>query len=126
MNILLDTSFLSALHNEDDVYHGEATKQFLEARGTQTIIPAIVMAEYLMGNVDGKHMMTVCKDLCGAFLPLTERELQEITRLPEKMQKGLKANDCLILVYSSLHRADLYTFDQKLKKTYNELQANFS
>ncbi|HLD08182.1 MAG TPA: PIN domain-containing protein [Candidatus Peribacterales bacterium] len=126
MNILLDTSFLSALHNDNDVYHEEATEQFFAAQGTQTIIPTIVMAECLMGDIDGKHMMTVCKELCGSFLPLTERELQEVARLPAKTRKGLKANDCLILVYTRLYHADLYTFDQKLKKVYDDLQASFS
>ncbi len=82
------------------------------------MIPDIVMAEFLMGDVEGEKMIAVCKKLCGSFLPITEKELNVVAKMPTAIRKKLKANDCLILAFAQRYKAELFTFDQTLKKTY--------
>ena len=120
-NVLFDTSFLCALHDENDPHCAAATEMF-SSSGSHIIIPAIVMAEFLMGDVAGDRMIETCRQLCGSFLQTTERELVLIASFPYPLRNKLKSNDCLILAHAIQHKAELYTFDNKLLKAYGELQ----
>lgn len=120
-NILFDTSFLCALHDDNDPHCTEATEMF-SASGAHIIIPAIVMAEFLMGDVACDRMIETCRKLCGSFLQTTERELIHIASFPYPLRKKLKSNDCLILAHARQHKAELYTFDDTLLNAYGELR----
>lgn len=126
MNIVLDTNVLCALFDENDVHHEAAGHLFHEISGCRIFLPCIVAAELLAGDVPGKKLLELCKNLTDAFLASTERELTVISGFPAALRKKLKANDCLVLAHAIHHHADLFTFDEKLKKAYSKLQASFS
>ena len=121
MNTLFDTSFLCALHNESDPHFAEATKMFSLFSGSHILIPTIVMAEFLIGDVAGDRMIATCRKLCGSFLSVTEKELSIISSFPYPLRKKLKSNDSLVLAHAIANKAELFTFDHKLLKAYKGL-----
>lgn len=121
MNVILDTSFVSALWNENDPHHAEAERLFFEPENSSALLPMIVVAELLSGGKDGQKIVLVCKGLCSAFLPETEKEIGKISEFPFDVRNKLKANDCLILAHAIIHSADLLTFDKNLKDAHLKL-----
>ena len=121
MNVVIDTNVLCALLNEDDVHHEEAKEILLESEEDHLFIPAISIAEALMGPDVTERSLDTCKGFGDTIVYETERELTIIADYPYKLRKQLKAIDCLILAFAATHNAQLWTFDQRLQKTYQQL-----
>jgi predicted nucleic acid-binding protein len=122
MTVLLDTSILCALFDEQDAHHEEAVRLLHTVQGAHVLIPCIVIAELLAGEVPGERILRQCTNFASAILPDTEQEIALLATFSTTAQKGLKANDCLILAHSLKQKAELLTFDQKLLKAYKQLQ----
>lgn len=78
-------------------------------------IPFIVAAELSVSPYSDKYLFAA-KEISTRFIPNNEDDLEFITNLPDKLKKGLKANDCLIISLCKRTGGELLTFDKKLKK----------
>lgn len=114
---LLDTNVLVALVDTKDAHHKNATK-IIEQIDSTVILPIIVVAEFLSGQLDATKSLLSLQKKWGNFIYTTEEELVIMAEFPQKIRKKLKANDCLILAHCLVHDANLITFDDYLNQAY--------
>jgi predicted nucleic acid-binding protein len=120
--VFLDTNFLRGLFDQQDIQHGEANRLYEETDGEEVYIPAIIVAELLIGEKDGMKALKLCEEINRAFIPLTTKELHTIANFPMSLRKKLKAIDSALLALALTHRAALFTFDRKLKRAFEEIR----
>ncbi len=124
---LVDTSFLSALFNKDDVNHLNAKKIAQEVKDEYFIIPTVVIAELSGFNKDSDlrdllidNSMTLASEISSFG---AENIIPYLT-FRRYYQDRLKTMDSIIL-FSAIDRgATLLTFDKELKKKYKMVCEN--
>jgi predicted nucleic acid-binding protein len=117
---ILDTNVLVALVDPQDAHNSDAS-EIVEQLNQDVLLPVIVLAEFLSGQVDATATFQKLQKKWRDITYSTEEELGIMTEFPQKTRKKLKANDCLILAQCITQDANLITFDANLKKAYEEL-----
>jgi predicted nucleic acid-binding protein len=113
---ILDTSFLQALLNSEDVHSTEALEIIADLpEEAQIAIPYIVVAELLIGK-ESEGVIDSCKEISKRFVRNRSEDLDYISTMKYSIRKKLKANDCLILSVSKRLSAKLLTFDKLLNQ----------
>ena len=129
MVVFLDTGFILAIRNSDDIHHIKATeimRQCLSGRFGRIIVTNFVFDETVTLTLVRTHDLNLVKDIGNyifdspriILLHLSETEFLATWELFLKyFEKGLSFTDCSILVMAKLFESNVYiaTFDSHFK-----------
>lgn len=118
---ILDTNFICSLFNQTDQNHDKAKDIFFEIdEDEKLLIPFIVAAELAISN-DARKLLSASKKITPRFLASNEDDLNYVAKLPDRLRRKLKANDCLIIALCKRKKAELLTFDKSLSSALHSL-----
>lgn len=131
-NIVLDTSFISGLLNENDDHHTAAAKQYSEMKDLKNIkliVSAVTILElsrikWALPFEITKILEFLQKNLAHEVVYLDQDQLDYIEQLVG-MDTNLKPNDFCIAITGLRKAAELLTFDTKLKAEYTKLKKKY-
>ena len=122
---VLDTSFILALLNPDDILHEQTVAQIfaIKANEIRFEIPLICLIESIIKQPEPQSIIAYLKELIDQrdFEVTVKDDAEFIANLPLKTRNTLKANDCIVLAISNRLGAKLFSLDKKLLKAYNSL-----
>lgn len=122
---ILDTSFILALLNPEDVLHNKAKDTLfnIDDDALTLEIPMICVIETLIKNPYPKEFIALLNELIDQrdFEITTTADLEFISNLPLKIRSTLKANDCSVIAISKRLKAPLLTLDKRLLQVVNFL-----
>lgn len=114
---LLDTNFLIALDNSKSEYHKKAVNLFQSIDNSLIFIPAIVVAEFLVGFEKVNVGLRICNEISSTdFLQVENQDLEFLNKISLKTRKKLKANDSLVIALAKRYNAKLYSFDNIIQQ----------
>lgn len=121
---LLDTSFLCALFNMDDVNHFQAEKISKNIINSLIEIPFIVFTELLsfsknkvIRDINVKRSLEMANEI--PFL--TKNNIHDYMKFAENLRYSFTAIDSIILFLAKENDSELITLDKKLLKQYKNL-----
>ena len=124
---VLDTSFISALIDIDDLHFEEAMRSFsLIDESSVLVVPAIVLAELVMSKnrkpiLKYSDIFYILGELSvDIFYPI-EHHFQAFHDFIEEHEIKGKSSDILVLFEAFRRRCRLITFDQQLKNQHQQL-----
>ncbi len=121
---VLDTNFIYSLIEKDDPNCLKACKIFRKIyKKGELVVPYIVAAELMIGK-DVKEMFEALRSMKIEIMLNNLNDLKFLKNIKVIRRKSLKANDCLVIALSDRLNASLITFDEKLKKTAENLGIN--
>lgn len=110
----IDTSFLVALLDANDVHAEAAVTKFQELeKDVEIFIPFIVLAEIVVGDRQGDALEKI-REIPSKIEYSQNEDLIFMYRFNLKTRRMLKANDCLVIATCKRLNAELLTFDQNL------------
>ena len=122
---ILDTSFILALLNPEDILHNKAKDTLFDIdEDLLTLeIPLICVIETLIKNPHPKEFIALLNELIDQrdFEITTTADLEFISNLPLNTRSTLKANDCSVIAISKRLKAPLLTLDKRLLQVVNFL-----
>lgn len=131
-NIVLDTSFISALLRHDDAHHSLASKEYSEISNNpliKIVVSAVTLLELSRINwVDSydriKILTAVSEKIVHEIVYLDQDQLDYLENLVS-LETNLKPNDFCIAITGLRKHAELLTFDSKLKTEFNRLKKKY-
>ena len=119
---VLDTSFILALLNPNDIQHrvAKATLFDLKPDVVEFIIPVVCVVESLIKNPSPTRYIDILRELINKrdFEVNLEKDIEIISGFPLKLRSSLKANDCMVIAISLRLNARLLTLDKRLEKAF--------
>lgn len=127
-NIVLDTSFLSALLVKEDVHHKNALETFeqISLAGSTIFLPATVvleleqLAKALNNNAYYSLVDTLVYNLGSEQIDIDENFLSNCRIVNRAILNKITAIDLTVITAAIIKGAELYTFDAKLNKLISE------
>lgn len=121
---LLDTSFLSAFFNTNDLNHHEAVAISKDITSSQILIPSVVFAELMSFSKDKKRRdlnIEISLKMADGIPHLDESNLLEYIKFASNLPNTFTAMDSVILFLAKENNAELITLDKKLQKLYKKV-----
>ena len=123
--IHLDSSFLIALEKVEDKHHESAVKHLfaLDDPHQKICVSSVALTESLTGPY--QHSVATGEMVLGEFKKILDDVVaidEEIAILAAKRRakSGMRAPDALIIAAAQKHSAELWTYDQRMAKSYKE------
>lgn len=121
--VLLDTSYLIAFFNKDDIHHFDALELAKSISGRQAFIPMVIFSE-LMGVLNRKNETHFAHKI-GRFIMSADSPIQIFkiddsafddawVHFRSREQHALSFVDCMLIALSKNMDAELLTFDKEL------------
>ena len=126
--VTLDSSFICALVNKNDVNHKRAFVSYEEFGDSQIFIPQVVLLELAILR---RKQYRDLHEAIYKFLEIIQYkvvaiQIKEFEKFIAKTDYNLKPNDYFILFASQISNAKLLTFDEKLSSFLRENKSNNS
>jgi len=126
---LLDTSFISAFCNKDDINYEKAQEISEGIKDGYFIIPSVVVAELssFYKNLEFRDLaVKTSLDIASEIASLTSENILIYVSFVQEFLNNLKAVDSIILFLSIENDAQLLTFDKKLGKEFAKIYKRIS